>query len=522
MNGMLSRGLIGVATAVSLVGTAAAADLTIGLASLASSADPHWHNLGNNNGQLTHIYSRLVGMDEKQRIIPDLAESWGPIDDLTWEFKLRQDVTWHDGTPFTADDVIFTMARAGEVPNSPSSFGAYTSGKEFIKVDDYTVHVKTATPYPLMANDLSTVMIVSKKHGEGASTDDYNAGTAVVGTGPYKFVEYRPGDTLIVEANEDYFGGRPEWDRVVIREINSGQARVAALLAGDVDLISQVPTVDVERLKSDPDVEVSSGVSNRVIYLHLDRKNEAPVEITDKQGNALGKNPFHDLKVRQAISKAINRDGIVARIMEGLAIPAGQVLPEGFFGVSPNLQPEPYDPEGAKALLAEAGYPEGFGITLHGPNDRYVNDAKIVEAIAQMLTRVGIDTKVQTEPKSTYFSNAWDYNFILVGWGSGTGEPSSPLRALLATQDKEKGMGRTNRGGYSNPAMDAILEEALATVDDDKRAQLLAEATEVAIGDLGIIPLHYQVNSWGTRKGLAYTPRTDEYTFAMSVEALMN
>jgi len=229
--------------------------------------------------------------------------------------------------------------------------------------------------------------------------------------------------------------------------------------------------------------------------------------------------------VRKAISKAINRPAIVEKVMEGVAIPAGQLLPEGFFGVSVKLEPEKYDPEGAKKLLADAGYPNGFGLTLHGPNDRYINDAKICQAIGQMLTRVGIDTKVETMPKSVYFAKASRggpgkspaFSFILVGWGAGTGEASSPLKSLLHTYDKARGFGASNRGRYSNPEMDKLVEQALATVDDAKREKLLQQATEIAIEDLGIIPLHYQVNTWATRKGLAYTPRTDEYTLAMNV-----
>jgi peptide/nickel transport system substrate-binding protein len=210
--------------------------------------------------------------------------------------------------------------------------------------------------------------------------------------------------------------------------------------------------------------------------------------------------------------------------MEGVALPAGQLLPEGFFGVSPTLKPETYDPEGAKKLLAQAGYPNGFGLTLHGPNDRYINDHKICQAIGQMLTRIGIKTKVETMPRSVFFSKASRggpngtpaFSFILVGWGAGTGEASSPLKSLLATWDKSKGMGASNRGRYSNPELDKLIAQALATVDDVKREKILQQATELAIGDLGIIPLHYQVNTWATKKGLAYNPRTDEYTIAMS------
>ena len=231
--------------------------------------------------------------------------------------------------------------------------------------------------------------------------------------------------------------------------------------------------------------------------------------------------------MRKAISKAINRDAIVERVMEGVAIKAGQLLPEGFFGVSPNLQPVDYDPDGAKALLAEAGVGDGFQMTIHGPNDRYINDAKIAEAVAQMLTRVGIKTAVETMPKSVYFKRASrggpdgtpEFSFILVGWGAGTGEASSPLKSLLHTYDKERGFGASNRGRYSNPEVDKLIEEALATIDDTKRADLLAKATEMAVEDGGIIPLHYQVNTWAGRKGIVYTARTDETTLYTGIRS---
>ena len=261
-------------------------------------------------------------------------------------------------------------------------------------------------------------------------------------------------------------------------------------------------------------------MSNRVIYLHLDSNREQPPFVTDKAGKPLAKNPMKDVRVRRAMSRAINRPAIVDRIMSGAAIPAGQLLPEGFFGVSPNLKPDPFDPAGARKLLAEAGYPDGFRVTLHSPNDRYVNDEQIAQAVAQMLTQAGIDTRVEAMPSATFFTRATklEFSLMLVGWGSGTGETSSPLRSLLATYDRDKGTGAANRGRYSNPKMDALVAQALVTVDDQKRAKLLAEACEVSMNDVGIIPLHYQVSFWGMRKGLTYVPRADEYTLAHLVQ----
>jgi len=513
----------GMLTAVAAA-PACAQEIRIGLSAEPSAMDPHFHNLTPNNGALSHIFERLVETDPKNKLIPGLAESWKAIDDNTWEFKLRKNVKWHDGTPFTADDVIFTFERAPNVPNSPASFASAVKGKSVEKIDDHTIHISTAAPHPLMPNDMSSLLIVSKKHGEGAKTEDYNSGKAAIGTGPYRFASFVPGDRIELVRNEDYWGEKPQWEKVTLKPIKSGPARVAALLAGDVDLIEDAPTADIERLKKDPEIEVSQTVSRRVIYFHMDQFREDSPFITAKDGSKI-KNPLMDQRVRQALSKAINRDAIVERVMEGVAIPAGQLLAEGFFGVSPNVKPPAYDPEGAKKLLAEAGYPDGFKMTLHGPNGRYTNDVKIAEAVAQMFTRVGVETSIEMLPPAVYFSRASaganglpEFSFILVGWGSDTGETSSPLKTLLGTFDKEKGTGAANRGRYSNPELDKLIAQALATVDDAKRQDLLAKAVEVAMEDVGLIPSHYQINTWASKKGLTYEARADEYTLAMSLK----
>ena len=517
------KGLL-LGAAVAFASQVTAQELRIGLAAEPTAMDPHYHNLSPNNSLLNHIFERLVGQDDRQRLVPELAESWKAIDATTWEFKLRRNVRFHDGTPFTADDVLFSMERAPNVEGSPSSFGIYVRGKTFSKVDDHTIHVKTAAPYPLMPNDLSTIYIISRKNGQGAKTPDYNSGKAAIGTGAFRFVEYTPGNRIVVQRNDQYWGQKPMWQRVTFRSIKSDPSRVAALLAGDVDFIDEVPATDMERLKKDPKVTIAQTVSNRIIYLHLDHYRDDSPFVRGKDGNPI-KNPLRDVRVRKAISMSIDRDAIVSRVMEGVAIKAGQLLPDGFFGVSPKLKPVAYDPAGAKKLLAEAGVPNGFRMTIHSPNDRYPNDAKIAEAVGQMLSRNGIDTQVVTMTQGVFFRDASTgapdkgpkFSFILVGWGSGTGEASSPLKSLLATFDREKGMGASNRGRYSNPQVDKLINDALATVDDAKRAELLARATEVAIEDVGIIPLHYQVNTWAMRKGFGYKPRTDEYTLATGV-----
>ncbi len=494
-----------------------AADISIALGADVTSIDPHYHNLTPNNNIAEHVFETLVTKDARSKLKPALAESWRAVDDLTWEFKLRRGVKFHDGSDFTVQDVVFTLDRVPNVPNSPSSFVTYSKQIiEKIVVDPYTIHFKTATPYPLMATDMSTIFIVSARAAKGAATEDFNSGKATIGTGPFKFVRYAKGDRIELARNDAYWGAKAAWDKVTLRIITADPTRVAALLAGDVRAIENVPTADIARIAKSSDLTLYRTVSHRLMYLHLDSDRERSPFVTDKAGKPLEKNPLKDLRVRRAISKAINRQALVERVMEGAAVSTGQLMPEGLFGYSSALKPEPYDVEGAKKLLAEAGYPDGFGLTLHAPNNRYVNDEQIAQAIAQLLARVGIATRVDAMPSSVFFSRGskLEFSLMLVGWGSDTAEASSPLKALLATFNTQKGMGTANRGRYSNAKMDDLLTQALATVDDAKRERLLQQATEIAVGDLGIIPLYHQHNLWATRKGITYAPRTDERTLA--------
>ncbi|MBI1244219.1 MAG: ABC transporter substrate-binding protein [Alphaproteobacteria bacterium] len=506
---------------LALPGAGAAQELVMGLGGAVTSIDPHFHNLAPNNGVAANIFDRLVHQDENQRLIPGLATEWQAIDDTTWEFKLRKDVRFHDGSPFDAEDVVATIRRVPRVPNSPSSFAISTRAiAETIVVDSHTIRFRTSKPYPLLPNDLSTVNIISRKAGE-AATGDFNQGRAAIGTGPFKLIEFVPGDRVVLQRNDAYWGGAVPWSRVTIKTIANPSARTAALVAGDVQIIDQVSTADVPRIKSNPQIAISKTTSNRLIYLALDQNREQSPFVTDKQGALLPNNPFKNRKVRMALSRAINRDAIAQRIFDGEAIPAGGLLPTGFFGTSEKLKPDTFDPEIARKLLAEAGYPNGFAMTIHGPNDRYPEDEKVLQAIGPMFSRVGIDTRVVTLPWANFVTQAsapnYAYSLMLVGWGAGTGEVSSPLRSLLASVNKDSGMGASNRGRYSNPQLDEQLSKALATVDDVARAKLLAEASETAMGDVGLIPLYYQVNLWAHRRGIQYAPRADEYTLAFFV-----
>jgi peptide/nickel transport system substrate-binding protein len=496
--------------------------LTVGLGAAITSLDPHYHNYSPNTSMSKHIFDALIRTDAKQRLLPGLAVSWRAVDDTTWEFQLRKGVKWHDGSDFSAEDVVFSLKRAPVVPNSPSSFSTYVPKDLVVEIKNpYLIHVRTAKPAPTLPNDFSAVAIVSRKHGENAFTEDYNSGRAAVGTGPYKFVEYVPGERIVLAANDNYWGGREPWDKLVFKVIVNPAARVAALLSGGVDFIESVPTADAAQLEKDKALKVVSGISNRLIFLHIDtgREKNSPF-VADNAGQPmLETNPLRDLRVRRAISLAMSREAIVARVMEGKAVPAGQLLPEFFFGTSKKLKPEKYDPEAGRKLMAEAGYPNGFRLTVHGPNNRYINDDRIAQTVAQFLRRINIDCKVETMPSSVYFTRAskLDFSLMLVGWGADSGETSSPLRAFIHSYNQQLGFGTANRGRYSNPKVDALIQQALATIDDARRAALLAEATEIAIGELAVIPLHYEVSTWGMKQNFSYKARTDQYTLAMDV-----
>jgi len=495
---------------------AGAADLTVGLATDVTSLDPHYHNLTPNNNVARHVYGYLVGINEKEGLEPDLAIDWKTVDPTTWEFKLRKGVKFHDGSDFTAEDVVASIQRVPKVPNSPSPFVAYTKQIQKIDVvDPWTIRFKTATPYPLMPSDLSQVAIISKKY-ENATTDDFNSGRAAIGTGPYKLVRYAKSDRVELARYDNWWGGKTPWDKVTMRLLPQNAARVAALLAGDVQVIEAVPTTDIARLRQDNRVALFRSIADRLIYVHMDSNRDVSPYLTDRDGKPLERNPLKDPRVRRALSMAIDRPTIVAKVMEGEAVPAGQLVPEFLFGATKNLQVEKFDPDGAKKLLAEAGWPEGFGVTLHTPNDRYVNDAKIAQTIAQMWTRIGVPTKVVAMLSATYFPQATELKFstMLLGWATGTGEASSSLKNLIMTYNKERGFGGTNRGRYSNAKVDAFTEDALQTVDDVKREAYLQRATEIAISDTAIIPLHFQVSTWATRNGITYVPRVDEGTRA--------
>ena len=454
---------------------ASAADLKIGVSSEVTTLDPHFFHLTSNTEIDKLVYSGLVTQDVDLKVIPDLAVSWRTLDDTHWEFKLREGVKWHDGSPFTADDVVFTYQRARNVPNSPASFLQFLKHvAKTTAVDDHTLVIETDQPDPILLNEILNVWIVSRKNGTDATTADYNSGKAAIGTGPYREVEWVPGDRMVLERFDGYFGAKPEWQRVTYKPITTDAARVAALLSGDVDLIGNVPGNDVGTLKDNPKITIGTMASNRCYFWTLDVDRDASPQITDTDGRPLTKNPLKDVRVRRAMSMAIDREALVSRVMQGQAIQAAQFMPDGVPGTSAKLKPVAYDLAGAKKLLAEAGYANGFGVVVNSSNDRYPNDAQVNQAVAQMWTRLGLKATVSAMPKAIYFPRATklEFSILLSGNSTDTGEPLSQLQYLLGTYDAAKGIGAGNNGRYSNPRMDAILAKAAVTLDDGKRNAL--------------------------------------------------
>ncbi|MBX9698732.1 MAG: ABC transporter substrate-binding protein [Acetobacteraceae bacterium] len=494
--------------------------VTMAVGAPVTSLDPHYHQLSPNNAAATMIFDRLINTDERSRMVPGLAAEWRAVEPTVWEFRLRPGVRFHNGQEFTAEDVAFTIARVPNVPNSPSSFAIYTRPiREVQIVDPLTIRLRTDTPYPLLPMDMSNVFILDRQTHEGAATEDFNSGRVAIGTGPFRVISHRNGDRIEFERNDAYWGDRAAFARVTYRMITNDAARTAALLAGDVEFIDQVPTSDLAKLRGDQRIALSEATGLRIIFLGLDHmRTGASPFVTDNNGQPIQQNPLKDLRVRRALSLAIDRQAIVDRVMEGAATPAGQYLPAGIYSHVPDLPAPRADPDAARRLLAEAGFPQGFRIQLNGPNDRYINDARIIQAIGQMWTRIGVRTAVEAQPWTTFIARAGrqEFSAFLVGWGSNP-EGSHPLRNLAATWDRERGWGASNRGRYSNPALDRLIEQALGELDDAKRERILIDAQRLAMEDVAIIPLHIQTNIWAMRRHLAHTARADELTRAQDV-----
>lgn len=473
-----------------------------------TSMDPHFR-LSGEQGLLRALHARLVGMSPAGKPEPGIAESWRVLGDgRVWEFTLRGDAKFSDGSPITAEDVAFSLARVPRIEGSAGAYQIFVRAITRVEVKDArTLHLHTAQPYPFMVEDMTEIAVISKSLGDELRTADFNSGKVGVFSGPYALEDYRFGEFVAMRRNAHWYGTRPTFERAHFRVIPTDASRVAALLAGDVQAIDELPVQDIGRLRRDPAVNVTQIAGMRVMYVAMDMERDASPHIRDANGQPMTRNPLKDARVRQALSCAINREAIVERVMDGAATVASNLLPEGTPGTSSALGVVPFDPERARRLLAEAGYPNGFQATIHATNDRYPNDERVAQAIAQFWTRVGVRTEVVTMPNAAYFPAAARQQFSIMAAQYGADNVSYAYRALVHTSDRDRGLGTANRTRHSSPRADALVAEALTVMDEERRNALLAQAADVAIGEEAIIHMIYHpAYVYAARKPLSVTP----------------
>jgi len=491
--------------------------LTIAAQTQPSALDPHFHNTTNNSMMARQIFEPLFELDNNAVPQPRLARAMRQIDDNTWEVSLRADVRFHDGTPFTADDVAFTFARIPTVPNSPALFTPAVRTISRVEIiDAATIRLHTREPNPLMRFDMAAPFILSRRiHGPNPTTADFNSGRLAIGTGPYRFEAFAPGEHLRITRNPTYWGPPQPWERVTIRFIPQAASRMAALLSGEVDLIDYVPVQDVERLRRDARFRLFEVDSVTFVYLFPDSMREQSPQVTDRQGRPLPANPLADRRVRQALSLAIPRQVIAERLYQGLATPTDQFAAPIAEHRLEGLPPLPHDPVRARALLAEAGYPDGFRLAIHGPNGFFPSDDNLLQALAQAFTRIGIETQVQALPPANLFSRATNREFSLFMTYFSSFLTINPMRQVVMTRNPEQGHGPFNRQRYSNPRMDAPLAEALVTMDEARRRELTQRAARELLDDMGVIPIINLRNVWAGRADrVVYDPSPTNHTTA--------
>ena len=479
------------------------------------SLDPHSQNHSTTLAILMNSYEGLTRYGPKFDLEPALATKWTYITPTQVRFDLRKGVKFHDGSTFTADDVIFSFNRIRQ----PQGFlQVYVSGvNEIKKVDDYTIDLVLAAPNPTLLRSLIDFRIMSKSWSEANKTtnvQDYKnkeenfASRNVNGTGPYHVTSWQPDQKITMTIN------KAGWDKVsgnvtdvVYTPIKSDPTRVAALLSGDLDLLSDVPTQDVARLRGDSKFKVVDGNEVRTIFLALDLFNP---EL--KYSDVKGKNPLKDKRVREALSLAIDRELIKRNTMRGLSLPAGIMVAPGVNGNSPDLdQAVKADPEKAKRLLAEAGYPNGFEIQLNCSNNRYVNDEEICQNIAVMWSRVGIKVKPAVEGFATFISKVqnFDTSVYLMGWGVATMDAQFTLQSLVRTRTSGAD-GNFNMGRVSDPVIDRLVDAMKTELDVTKRNALIREALIRTRDEVLVIPIHHQLRPWAMKPGLDTVYRNDD------------
>ena len=466
--------------------------------------DPYAQNEGPTIAMNLTIMEPLVRNDENLKFEPSLAESWKILEPTVWEFKLRKGVKFHDGDTFDADDAVFSIDRARSKNSDYKS--QIASIKEVKKVDDHTVHIVTSGPNPILPNQLVTIAMMSKQWAEKHDVKDVQdyknkqetyAVRNANGTGPFKLQLREPDVRTILVKNEDWWGLKQNptnIDEIVYTPIANQATRVAALLSGELDFLLDPPLQDIARIKAAPGLKVKSTPQNRTIFLGMDVGSP---EL--RSSNVKGKNPFADAKVRQAVYQAIDIKAIQQKVMRGDAEPAGIITPSFVNGWTKELdQRPPFDAEASKKLLSEAGYPNGFEVKLDCPNDRYINDEAICQAVVGMLGKVGIKTALDAQSKSLHFPKLQNKksDFYMLGWGVPTLDSHYVFSFLYKTN------GTWNSTGYSNPEVDKLTSEMDQEIDIEKRNQMIAKAWEIVKKDGVYAPLHHQVITWAMRDKL--------------------
>jgi peptide/nickel transport system substrate-binding protein len=533
---MTSRAFVAMLMTMALLWTGtAAADATnsdrliIATRAEPNSIDPQFSIVGTNQATAMHVFDTLFTRNADLELVPALAVSAERIDPLTWELELRADVRFHDGSPFDADDVVFSLERAAHVPFSPAPFAGRVAKLASVEaVAPLRVRLRTHRPEPQLMTDIATVFMVSHRIGADVTTSDFNAGTAAIGTGPYRFVSWQHGDRLVLERWDGYWGDSAAFRHVTIRFITSDAARIAALESGSVDLIDTVPPADLDRLERNPAIQLFRSPTMTLLYLGLDvdrarnpsvRGPREPGWLGRRRHVPMTTNPLKDARVREAISLAIDRELLIAKVLGGAGVSANQMVPRGAFGFNAAMPPLAHDPARARALLAEAGYADGFALTLHAPNNRYLNDSIVAQAIGAMLARIGLEMEIDAMPRNVFLPRATqrEFGFFLYGFGSVTGESLIALRSVLGSFDPALGTGASNRGRYSNPEFDRLILAAQDAETDAELAHYLERAAAIAFGEFGIVPLYHQMATWASRPGLAFDARRDERTLAHAV-----
>ena len=520
---LLQVGALSVALGLAAA-AASAQTLTVGVRGGPESMDPHYSALGVHADAMKHVFDTLVWSGDNLQIEPGVAVSWRPPDVTAWEFKLRKGDTSHGGFDFTAEDVKFSIERI-PVVTGPTTVLIYVRRvKEVVIVDPHTVHLKTDGPAATLPNDFVRLFIVSHKAAKDFSTKEtaaegFNSGKAAIGTGPYKFVSWEPKGDLVLERFDGYWRGKGPWAKVVRKEMPNDSSRLAALKSGQVDLVNYVSSADWQALKRDPKIDVVTADSVYVMNLQLDQRESTP-KVYDLDGKPLAKNPFRDAKVREAIDLAIDRRTMVDVVLEGLGTPNNQLMPKNFFGWSARVPERKPDPARAKALLAEAGYPNGFEMDLHCTSDRLPGDGAICQGLGQMFAQVGIQTNVNAISRTVYFpaQAKKEYSAFMNGWGTLTGEGSYTLAAMAHSNSPELKLGAFNRIEYANPKVDELLQAAGRELDDPKRRSLYEQAMDLIMADRAYISIVTLQTVWASAKGkLKMAPRTDEDTLAFFI-----